>query len=158
MRSQIYPWCIFNIHASKVLHMTLDAVTYPMKLELLHYPCVREDKSQAQSSCDLLVGTMLVRSKVTTWARSSDSTALNLYTTSPSLWCIQGWLPLVEGCLGAASYCQQKNSVPRRYCLHWKQAEIDKSRKMEYFVTWNLHFIFYSVLKPKALSGYSNYF
>lgn len=45
--------------------MTLDSVNDPMKLELFHYPHVREDKNQAQSSCDL-VGTMLVRSEGTT--------------------------------------------------------------------------------------------
>lgn len=61
--------------------MTLDSVNDPMKLELFHYPHVREDKNQAQSSCDL-VGTMLVRSEGTTWAKSSDSKALNPYPTS----------------------------------------------------------------------------
>ena len=72
MRPQIYLQCIHKICASSC---------NPVKLELfsLHFT---EEESQAQSSCDLLVGTMAVRREGTAEPRSSDPQALSLSITS----------------------------------------------------------------------------
>lgn len=72
MRPQIYLQCIHKICASSC---------NPVKLELfsLHFT---EEESQAQSSRDLLVGTMVVRREGMAEPRSSDPQALSLSTTS----------------------------------------------------------------------------
>lgn len=49
-----------------------------VQLGLFYLHFTEEEESQAQSSCDLLVGTMLVRREGTAEPRSSDSQALSL--------------------------------------------------------------------------------
>lgn len=93
-------------HVPLVVH-----IHNPVKLGLfyLHFT---EEESQAQSSCELLVNTMLVRREGTAEPRSSDSQALRLPTTSRfACDAASGGITLLEDDSTARPLSQQKTNM-----------------------------------------------